>query len=148
MPFQHTAARRRLRFYIGTSEDVGKFQHTAARRRLLFGLFTTLQTILVSTHSRPKAAALPDFERPDYWWVSTHSRPKAAANDAAIVQATTTCFNTQPPEGGCMESPSLLDTLYGFNTQPPEGGCKLLVLPLMTKHKFQHTAARRRLLLL
>ena len=58
--------------------------------------------------------------------VSTHSRPKAAANDRETVAndrefqhtaarrrllskstdgiAITICFNTQPPEGGCMKS--------------------------------------------
>ena len=54
------------------------FQHTAARRRLDWALFLNALGLLVSTHSRPKAAGpLPVTEnRTDY------------------------CFNTQPPEGG------------------------------------------------
>ena len=56
---------------------------------------------MVSTHSRPKAAA--------YWRdllfalkaVSTHSRPKAAAVENNIVSKPDSGFNTQPPEGGC-----------------------------------------------
>ena len=34
-----------------------------------------------------------------------------------------TCFNTQPPEGGCGGVHPLHSRLSCFNTQPPEGGC-------------------------
>ena len=54
----------------------------------------------VSTHSRPKAAAVNIFIDGIACIVSTHSRPKAAELYG---------FNTQ--------------LLAGFNTQPPEGGC-------------------------
>ena len=120
------------------------FQHTAARRRLL--AFQSAQTLVysVSTHSRPKAAALLLFAHRNKTQVSTHSRPKAAAANPAttaskrVFQHTaarrrlrqiaqhifpTVCFNTQPPEGGCISSPA----------SPPK------------KQPFQHTAARRRL---
>ena len=57
--FQHTAARRRLRkLQINLSLSLG-FQHTAARRRLQnIYLVGFPYRFLVSTHSRPKAAAL------------------------------------------------------------------------------------------
>ena len=56
--FQHTAARRRLHGQRKmTISDCG-FQHTAARRRLLMFSNNIEQLITVSTHSRPKAAAL------------------------------------------------------------------------------------------
>ena len=77
------------------------FQHTAARRRL----HGTVQ--------------LSDVAGP----VSTHSRPKAAAMAALNVAATILSFNTQPPEGGCARSCSGGWGVVGFNTQPPEGGC-------------------------
>ena len=32
------------------------------------------------------------------------------------------CFNTQPPEGGWVNTNSLSSLSIGFNTQPPEGG--------------------------
>ena len=32
------------------------------------------------------------------------------------------CFNTQPPEGGCLLIGFAVYTINGFNTQPPEGG--------------------------
>ena len=33
------------------------------------------------------------------------------------------CFNTQPPEGGCFAQALPGVAADGFNTQPPEGGC-------------------------
>ena len=76
-------------------------------------------------------------------------------------------FNTQPPEGGWSENPTLRICIDGFNTQPPEGGwiekfdkiCRSIVSTHSrpkaagktklnngnAKQKFQHTAARRRL---
>ena len=80
--FQHTAARRRLRpiwfiYYPFTScfntqppeggcltiffflIKLTLFQHTAARRRLQISLKEAIMKNLVSTHSRPKAAAIP-----------------------------------------------------------------------------------------
>ena len=35
------------------------------------------------------------------------------------------CFNTQPPEGGCKIPDRVVSIGYGFNTQPPEGGCNI-----------------------
>ena len=55
--------------------------------------------------------------------VSTHSRPKAAGRINQCQQRTKLCFNTQPPEGGW--------------AQVKDG--------ILSGHKFQHTAARRRL---
>ena len=56
LPFQHTAARRRLHHIFRADGFDIEFQHTAARRRLVHrraGLYISN----VSTHSRPKAAA-------------------------------------------------------------------------------------------
>ena len=102
---------------------LGLFQHTAARRRLRSYSFNWQGKILVSTHSRPKAAA---YWQPEFsvltQAVSTHSRPKAAASARMF-----TSFNA------------------GFNTQPPEGGCRLNTEGINKYITFQHTAARRRL---
>ena len=58
--------------------------------------------------------------------VSTHSRPKAAALREGAIEEAAESFNTQPPEGGCVEKDLLgNDALESFNTQPPEGGCPL-----------------------
>ena len=56
------------------------FQHTAARRRLKQEFDAADREAIVSTHSRPKAAAV-GIRPPDVGLhVSTHSRPKAAGS--------------------------------------------------------------------
>ena len=57
-----------------------KFQHTAARKRLLHPIYCSREYSIVSTHSRPKAAATTYSYKPKGKDVSTHSRPKAAAS--------------------------------------------------------------------
>ena len=64
------------------------------------------------------------LKREDERKVSTHSRPKAAAFRPLKARRCRACFNTQPPEGGC--TPSQLNEA--------------------NLRRFQHTAARRRLL--
>ena len=58
--------------------------------------------------------------------VSTHSRAKAAANGFFIYATDKVRFNTQPREGGCSLFQAISDDIA----------------------RFQHTAARRRLLVL
>ena len=121
------------------------FQHTAARRRLVFDKYGVRVSLLVSTHSRPKAAGsqaalyrlLPDrfnTQPPEGGWqlvlqtetqqvVSTHSRPKAAGCRHRLPRPQKRRFNTQPPEGGWFAHNDV--TAFHF--------------------LFQHTAARRRL---
>ena len=55
--------------------------------------------------------------------VSTHSRPKAAAVSPPSHLVLPASFNTQPPEGGCGGSRGWRLAKACFNTQPPEGGC-------------------------
>ena len=57
-------------------------------------------------------------------------------------------FNTQPPEGGWMPIKSITVYFAGFNTQPPEGGWLCWWMLCTLPKKFQHTAARRRLVML
>ena len=54
--------------------------------------------------------------------VSTHSRPKAAGHAASNIDIPLTSFNTQPPEGGWNPFAACCFSLLSFNTQPPEGG--------------------------
>ena len=79
--------------------------------------------MLVSTHSRPKAAANITVIVDNRTDVSTHSRPKAAAINPFIIRDDRRVSTHSRPKAAAMESPNLLETLYGFNTQPPEGGC-------------------------
>ena len=142
------------------------FQHTAARRRLGCNLFDRQQLLLVSTHSRPKAAGFFPHVIGLLGMVSTHSRPKAAGllteqpppfksfqHTAARRRLETKnrqnrlccCFNTQPPEGGWKATRRFSDDGAGFNTQPPEGGWACVAADGKAAVWFQHTAARRRL---
>ena len=56
--------------------------------------------MVVSTHSRPKAAGPANGIFYPLFSVSTHSRPKAAGCQTAKAQDLVIRFNTQPPEGG------------------------------------------------
>ena len=56
-------------------------------------------------------------------------------------------FNTQPPEGGWALACVLQYELQSFNTQPPEGGWGQFWGGAFPICEFQHTAARRRLVL-
>ena len=125
-------------------------------------------------------------------FVSTHSRAKAAASSLTKSTQCISRFNTQPREGGCVQSVfldntpiqfqhtaarrRLLNSMFNhssynpsFNTQPREGGCDLayignILIAWVSTHSrakaaafvttmvspsltFQHTAARRRLLI-
>ena len=99
--FQHTATRRWLRTNKKMHNVLLMFQHTATRR--------WLQPVKYNIDGEPS--------------VSTHSHPKVAAVRFRIDIMYCTCFNTQPPEGGCIGTVLALAPIHGFNTQPPEGGC-------------------------
>ena len=84
----------------------------------------TLRADMVSTHSRAEAAACYWRKRRSYYRVSTHSRAEAAAICSSSKSADSSCFNTQPRGGGCIDE----------------------AFAPLKKALFQHTAARRRLL--
>ena len=120
------------------------FQHTAARRRLVADNYDVLRLVIVSTHSRPKAAGSDNAGGVYEFEVSTHSRPKAAGKTlltgfktrwfqhtaarrrlgqyGADERDRILRFNTQPPEGGWHQDQNHNITILRFNTQPPEGG--------------------------
>ena len=98
--FQHTAARRRLSGKIKITLKTVVFQHTAARRRLTWANTDLPPAVVVSTHSRPKAAEAVGIAHRIIRHVSTHSRPKAADVAASPNPPAALGFNTQPPEGG------------------------------------------------
>ena len=169
-PFQHTAARRRLGLSLTPYIESLMFQHTAARRRLDDDLRELRNLAAVSTHSRPKAAGCSCKGRRAGFVVSTHSRPKAAGSgagrmasgkrgfqhtaarrrlaDLAYRFCMAACFNTQPPEGGWHSSFNNVAPFVCFNTQPPEGGWSRAAFHISARLLFQHTAARRRLVLI
>ena len=141
--FQHTAARRRLH----CSYRCWQANHGFNTQPPEGGCFVKLKDVSVgdvSTHSRPKAAESNLYNHHSCIQVSTHSRPKAAVQLLAdclysylqfqhtaarrrlksfrFVFGFDMCFNTQPPEGGCMCFVLLQIPSRSFNTQPPEGG--------------------------
>ena len=121
--FQHTAARRRLRLLVGWGCLKRGFQHTAARRRL---------RLLVGWGCLKRG-----FQ---------HTAARRRLQIAARLMKELICFNTQPPEGGCLPKQHLSQTPTKFQHtaarrrlhKPPEGHS--------WEDLFQHTAARRRLL--
>ena len=122
---------------------------------------------LVSTHSRPKAAgpgSQPSFrpsncfntQPPEGGWQSRrHSRCRNRGFNTQPPEGGWGCnscqtfysngFNTQPPEGGWWFVYLRGRRFAGFNTQPPEGGWPQRKNHSQHRRKFQHTAARRRL---
>ena len=101
----------------------------------------------VSTHSRPKAAGTISMIQDTSSTVSTHSRPKAAGSLPCCTKTEYSCFNTQPPEGGWNIHFEFAQIGKSFNTQPPEGGWAGVQEGIHGLVQFQHTAARRRLVI-
>ena len=145
------------------------FQHTAARRRLGRLRDTAMIDNRVSTHSRPKAAGkgkrkalkiMLSFQhtaarrRLAFEPLSTSilrrfqhtaARRRLDRKDTTLKQEFG--FNTQPPEGGWRTRGFCVSCQVCFNTQPPEGGWKGKKVIQKVYSMFQHTAARRRLVL-
>ena len=72
--------------------------------------------------------------------------PEGGWNITKFSVSPTRGFNTQPPEGGWRGiAPMAATPSAGFNTQPPEGGWFFQMPSPLQVHSFQHTAARRRL---
>ena len=122
------------------------FQHTAARRRLGFlcppmwyqSGFNT-QPPEGGWHRPPSPLSLIgcfNTQPPEGGW-----RPGCCAKNRTVR------FNTQPPEGGWIHEMRKQQIKKGFNTQPPEGGWKYTKSAYNRHLKFQHTAARRRLVI-
>ena len=126
LPFQLTAARRRLVFHqrlkpLPTRVSTHS-RPKAAGRPLCFALID----VQVSTHSRPKAAGGEAEQTRWDFGVSTHSRPKAAGTVTGTSVYIERRFNSQPPEGGWeppsseSEPPSSVST----HSRPKAAGCK------------------------
>ena len=121
--FQHTAARRRLVFWVYNLVAWFEFQHTAARRRLVGRIFKTADSMTVSTHSRPKAAGTDCRAWRSLYVRCFNTQPPEGGWILFILNPTwLVSFNTQPPEGGWLQNKGDTMPIRGFNTQPPEGG--------------------------
>ena len=121
------------------------FQLTAARRRLHMAVGLYFAALLVSTHSRSKAAASSSALACCWILVSTHSRSKAAAEGDIARQLGKIGFNSQPLEGGC-QAVLQLPTGRGVSTHSrSKAAAWARHKPLSHPVGFQLTAARRRL---
>ena len=79
--------------------------------------------------------------------VSTHSHPKVAAADPRTIHAYLSKFQHTATRRWLLFYFSHLPKSIGcFNTQPPEGGCLFLIMCSCSIIEFQHTATRRWLL--
>ena len=122
------------------------FQHTAARRRLDGYLIPNIEQALVSTHSRPKAAG--DFVHLNIriCMVSTHSRPKAAGLSAESCHTHwTVSTHSRPKAAGHTARTYMPRFCVSTHSRPKAAGKTASVSILLIM--FQHTAARRRLVL-
>ena len=121
-----------------------KFQHTAARRRLQFYLKHKAGANFVSTHSRAKAAASKSDRVNADTTVSTHSRAKAAAELHEHKQAV--CLVSTHSRAKAAALPlSCASTTGAVSTHSRAKAAALCAFFQKRLRRFQHTAARRRL---
>ena len=122
--FQHTAARRRLAVRNSDGLCLVSFNTQPPEGGCCCKSFP-LHFVIVSTHSRPKAAG----GNPSVGHTSAVSFQHTAARRRLLLQILSVAFrnrfNTQPPEGGCICVYFPSRDNGSFNTQPPEGGCRI-----------------------
>ncbi|EGV37131.1 hypothetical protein l13_04430 [Neisseria weaveri ATCC 51223] len=82
----------------------------------------------VSTHSRPKAAVLRQACRQMMWrFQHTAARRRLIGNGAGFCCGN--CFNTQPPEGGCIASPGYQwPDSVSTHSRPKAAGIDLIII--------------------
>ena len=123
------------------------FQHTAARRRLVKPLPLPIPQQKVSTHSRPKAAGAMATSANIVTHVSTHSRPKAAGPKfEALHRVFDVSTHSRPKAAGRQIEDNKLDDPVSTHSRPKAAG-EVLAEAAKRLNEFQHTAARRRLVL-
>ena len=99
------------------------FQHTAARRRLPAFNISPCLASSVSTHSRPKAAAVTFHLIKTQHLVSTHSRAEAAADGFGGYNTLTQVSTHSRAEAAARVDIDPQNEWISFNTQPRGGGC-------------------------
>ena len=78
--------------------------------------------MVVSTHSRPKAAGSAGYAANKMGVVSTHSRPKAAGFIESCAASTLMPFQHTAARRRLVNDSFVISQKISFNTQPPEGG--------------------------
>ena len=125
---------------------ITRFQHSAARRRLRARALLNIREGRVSTLSRAEAAAQGIFCELRIAIVSTLSRAEAAATYIRFVYVFCQGFNTQPRGGGCTLTFADNVTCIQVSTLSRAEAAATYVNDDDASIKFQHSAARRRLL--
>ena len=146
MMFQLTAARRRLGSSTIACTTRFGFQLTAARRRLVGNLHDAGGKTGGFNSQPPEGGWAMSKVSFAMALVSTHSRPKAAGRDkqAAIDRAEAVSTHSRPKAAGMCPQPDN-SPRCSFNSQPPEGGWINTMQRTWIATWFQLTAARRRL---
>ena len=121
--FQHTATRRWLQTLTRPHQPAGAVSTHSRPKAAAFCRSSTATKEGVSTHSRPKAAAGRRYKMAKYTIVSTHSRPKAAAL-AGLACVIPTQFQHTAARRRLHRRLNASRRVSCFNTQPPEGGCR------------------------
>ena len=100
----------------------------------------------VSTHSRPKAAGKYFNSDLHYkaWFQHTAARRRLAVPEIDFTASTDVSTHSRPKAAGLKKAAKII-ALTRFNTQPPEGGWLNTFIVIVIFVGFQHTAARRRL---
>ena len=97
----------------------------------------------VSTHSRPKAAG-SRLRACASSWLFQHTAARRRLASSIVCNIGACSFNTQPPEGGCLQ----IYTKCNFHRVSTHSRPKAAVIfshRHLNRFWFQHTAARRRL---
>ena len=143
--FQHTAARRRLEGVKQSGPRGGSRFNTQPPEGGWVRCAIRLGNYGVSTHSRPKAAGKRDLDNLVHAMFQ-HTAARRRLDLYIPKAAFLVSFNTQPPEGGwAARARRAAGRRKRFNTQPPEGGWLTELPEHNVLFEFQHTAARRRL---
>ena len=100
---------------------------------------------LVSTHSRPKAAGLGNGSVLYFLGTFQHTAARRRLGQAFSAMLTRTQFQHTAARRRLASGHTKPSSNSRFNTQPPEGGWMDTVKTLAPGMMFQHTAARRRL---
>ena len=145
--FQHTAARRRLRFIYADCCRNARFQHTAARRRLhllisykhhlssfntqprgggciVYKLAQILLFVFQHTAARRRLQRRKTKKAQDIL-VSTHSRAEAAADILKWASKWEYVSTHSRAEAAAFINMLQMAKYFCFNTQPRGGGCAL-----------------------
>ena len=142
--FQHTAARRRLAALSPRTHPLPNRFNTQPPEGGWGNFRRDVAVVLVSTHSRPKAAGQPlGFFSVAVKFQHTAARRRLVRHLTA--EAACAVFQHTAARRRLGKVGVVIDTAECFNTQPPEGGWGDILQSYKPCFRFQHTAARRRL---